>query len=398
MKKYIILLISAMLLTACHHDDDDKDDTISHVVIVYASNNNVKMSLPLLDDIREMMNGSKSISNRQKVLVFVTSSIQNPFIYEIANGDTTRIKTYTSGMESSDPNTMRQVLKDMMNYYPAESYGLVLWGHATGWEIVDNTPSASRMRAYGVEHDKQWMNIPDLAQALADIPHKMRYILSDCCCMQCVEDAYELKDVTDYLIASPAEIPDKGADYSEVIPLLCKQSPTFYQDIVDSYNKHYSLPMSVVKTSEMDYLAQATHAALSTFLPAEDYPDVDNVTYYYNGAFFDIQHFMLKHTDDVTFQNWKKALDQAVIYKVVRPSWVTSSHVNFSHFTSDETNSCSLSMFVPMDVEKSAQKYRWQIDRSYGSIDKARNFFNGLNTNIDRMRWYDAAGLKQLGW
>lgn len=46
----------------------------------------------------------------------------------------------------------REVLQKMIELCPAEEYGVVLWGHGTGWVVTkDSVASKPSSRAYGIE-------------------------------------------------------------------------------------------------------------------------------------------------------------------------------------------------------------------------------------------------------
>ena len=51
------------------------------------------------------------------------------------------------------------------------------------------------------------------------MPH-LKFIMADCCNFMCLENLYELRDVCDYIIGSPAEIPAQGAPYYDIVPSL----------------------------------------------------------------------------------------------------------------------------------------------------------------------------------
>ena len=128
--------------------------------------------------------------------------------------------TSTDGlMRASDPVVMEGVIRYAFSHYPAtgDNYGLVLWGHSTGWVIEDEV-SKARRRAYGVDNgysekymmDERWINVTTMADILKRLPH-LKFIMADCCNFMCLESLYELRDVCDYIIGSPAEIPGCGA-------------------------------------------------------------------------------------------------------------------------------------------------------------------------------------------
>lgn len=122
----------------------------------------------------------------------------------------------------------------------------------------------------------KWINIPTMKDILSSMPH-FKFIMADCCHFMCLESLYELRDIADYVIGSPAEIPGLGAPYEEIVPALF-ESNTFYTSIVEKYHAYIegNLPLSVVKMSEMERVAQATANALQSIRATlcGQYPDL----------------------------------------------------------------------------------------------------------------------------
>lgn len=387
MKQFLIIIASMLLFAACGHDDDD--DKTERVVLVYMAADN-DLSMYVNGDIREMMIGSRELNKHQKLLVFVDNKGQKPYLLEVARGDTVRLKTYNE-QASSDVELLKTMLKTVMKRYHSDSYGLVLWGHSDGWIYKDQNSTSQPRRAYGIDvtEDYQWMNIPEMAEALATLP-KLDFIFGDCCAFQSVETVYELRHVTDYIIASPAEVPGYGAPYDLVVPALFSNDQAFYQLVVDAYFTQqldgYRQPFSVVRTSAMDHLAEATRQALASFVPQladSHYPDVNGLVYYYDRTLFDMNDFIMRFADANVYETWKRVHDEAVIYKTFTYRWV-ANHVRFSDFLMSENRYGGMSMFVP------------QVPTKYG--DSYKEIITTQNKNINKMQWYTAAGLADLGW
>lgn len=394
--KYLLTIICisiACLFTSCKHYHDDP--TIDRAILVYMAADNDLASF-INGDINQMMEGSKQLTPNQKLLIFVDRPNQVTGLFEVTNGDTVRLnRRYNQNVKTSDPQTLSDAMQELRKRYPkAESYGLVLWGHATGWIIEDQnysaskSPQDSRRKAYGYDQG-EWMEIPDLAVALSSGPH-LDFIFADCCAFQCIESAYELRHVTDYIIASAAEIPGEGAPYHTVIPALFSTADNFYEEVVNAYYAQesygYKEPMSVIKTSELEDLATATHNALSLFLPLEDgqdYIDVSELIYYYEGTLFDMQDFILRYvTDKNAYEEWKRTFDKAVIYRTYVRYWM-AKHVKFSDFTLSLERYGGVSMFIPQNPMNNSWNY---------------TFYRGLNKSIRQMEWYSAARLSDFGW
>ncbi len=399
-----LMLVAMWLLTACHHDkDDDKLEKLSVLVYMAGDNN---LGSYVIRDIREMMEGSKLLGNGNHLLAFVDQTGKLPYLLEIANGDTTRVYTFGQEMKSSDPATLHTTINYLRNHYRAENYGLVLWGHADGWLIWEQTAAKrAPRRAYGqdVTGGEQWMNIDDMADVIegtcTDAP--LRFIFADCCCFQSIESAYELRRCADYIIASAAEIPGNGAPYEDVIPALFNPDPDFYKQAVDAYYNQvidtYHEPMSVIKTSEMENLAQATRTVLAESLQpirsdGTGFPDVKGIIYYYNQTLFDMNDFILRVADENDYAEWNRVFRQAVVYSTYADAWM-ANHVQYygsygSHrfidFNLTEERYGGVSMFVPQKPETVRDVYKTTINRQ--------------NEYIYKMQWFDAVGMEALGW
>lgn len=396
MSRHLTLLLAAVLmLTACHkdkHEDEPQQPATQSVLVYIAGDNNLQQFI--IDDVKQMMEGSKLLGKDCNLLLFVDQKGKRPYFMKLENGDTLRVKTLEEEVKSSNAETLRSAMKWMVDNYEARNYGLVLWGHADGWVVWQPAQSRPR-RSYGQDTTggEEWMNISEMADALATLPH-LRFIFADCCCFQCVESAYELRHVTDYLIGSAAEIPGEGAPYQTVIPHLFDQREDFYALVCDDYFEQVSVgyqePVSVVKSSEMDQLAQATRAALTQSLQpiseqGENYPDVEGLIYYYDQTLFDMQDFMLSHAPEHVYTEWKRTFDKAVVYKKMTEVWLANhipyldkSETMFRDFNVTAERYGGVSMFVPQN------RYTTFIQRQ--------------NERIKKMEWYSAAGLSQLGW
>ena len=218
-KSFIIMLCGAMLMAACKKDKDDEPvkTLADRTVMVYISGDN-NLTSAALSDIKEMEQGAAGIPANSHLVVFVdrATGSEKPFIAEVKNNQQQPLDTlykYPNDFYASDPDLFCEVLQRIAAERPAKEYGLVLWGHGSGWIVEKDT--IAQKRAYGIDNTgnnqggNRWMNLTQMAKALKNqsVLPKLSYIFADCCNMMCVEVGYELKDVTEYLIGAPSEIP-----------------------------------------------------------------------------------------------------------------------------------------------------------------------------------------------
>jgi len=421
MKKSILFAAALILLAACSKDENNEPEPekkLKRTVLVYiAGDNNLTGSSNstdyLIPDLRQMMQGTKELSEDNKLILFVDNYKDKPFFLQVEKGDTTRLKTMEEEMKSSDAEVLYQAMKYVTDNYDSESYGLVLWGHSDGWIIHNQgstqTAKAPR-RAYGVDYKggRTYMDIPEMAKALARLP-RLKFIFADCCCFLCVEDVYELRNCADYIIGSAAEIPGEGAPYHTVVPAMFSQDSTFYKQMVDKYYAQqsggFSVPLAAVRTSELANLAQATATTMNTFAagmePDDDgcrYPDVDGLIFYYDHTQYDMQDFMLRYATTEQYAEWKRAFDRAVPVRTYASVWMANhviyennNYTAFKEFSPTEERQGGLGMFVPQRTTDAAS---W----SYPYLSNLGVSMTYLNSNIRKMQWYGAARLADLGW
>lgn len=421
MKKYLMMIALAATLYSCHKDDDDPvDKRAQRTVLVYMAAENNLMRFAS-DDLEEMMLGSLSLKEDQNLIVYVdkANSSTTPYLARVVNGEL-RDTLYMKEGLAADPTILEQTLKSAMELYPAKSYGLVLWGHASGWLISKSDSISAASRAYGGStgngssfgSGKYWMNIPNMAKAIANAlgDQKLKFILGDCCSFGCVEVAYELRNLTEYVIGSPAEVPDMGAPFDLTVPDMFSESDLFYQQMIDHYYnyyltvydeqgsryynrftgdlKGYSVPLAAIKTDELDNLASATSTLLNTIkdkVSQGGSMDFDKVMFYaiYSNYPYslDICDMLKRNATKEAFDRWYPVFEKTVPYRKYSAKWMTNSSqlaYNMDDFTATADNCGCISMFFP--------------DDSYADTDTQ------WNKAIQQYQWNNVIRWEQYGW
>lgn len=421
----ILAAVTTMSMTACSSDDDlmqdnysvkdqsnsRQDAPIGRTVLVYMAGKNDLSYNPnnpnvnyLNMNLEEIKEGSRQLKNEDCLLVFVRrflkdNSLETPWLARISRGKVVdSVSVADMGVmrddsRASDPEVMEQVMHYAFSHYPAtRDYGLILWSHSTGWMMEEEV--IARTRGFGMDtgnyiHGRaKWINIPTLKNILEKMPH-LKFIMADCCHFMCLESLYELRNVADYAIGSPAEIPGRGAPYKDIVPSLF-ESETFYSSTVDKYyaSTNGKLPLSVVKMSEMGHVAQATGSALQSVKDnlGGDYADLNGLIHYghlgnnmifhaENNFFFDAGDFLSRYASKADYQLWKQACDRAVVMKRMGNKWDTYLRWRdfYVDFEMTEERFHGVSMFIPQDPAK-------------GNYDKC-------NEDIKQMEWYNAVKL-----
>lgn len=219
---------------------------------------------------------AKDILRNERVMVFFSTSPTEATLFELKYKNGKCIRDHIKNYDNPPITTasgITSILNDVKNYAPANRYAMVINCHGMGWLPVPTSKTRSMDQKYYWEYEgvpltrffgglspEYQTNITTLATAITQAGIKMEYILFDDCYMSSIEVAYDLKDVTDHLIASPTEIMAFGMPYAEIGQYLV--GDVDYEGICNSFisfYRNYSLmpcgTIGVTVCSESENLA-----------------------------------------------------------------------------------------------------------------------------------------------
>lgn len=173
--------------------------------------------------------------NHTRVLVYMACSADSATLYDVrydaSSATCQRIPLHTfAHADYQSADYVASVFQAAKLFAPAPKYALCIGSHGFGW-IPTADYAAGRsglqaperemaegeapmiMRFYGDYNCQVTTDITTLAQAMKQADWHTEYILFDCCTMAMVEVAYDLRQVTDYVIASVSEIWGTGMPY-----------------------------------------------------------------------------------------------------------------------------------------------------------------------------------------
>lgn len=387
-------------LSSCCKDDNEDERwdhpgrTQNRTIVIYMAAENSLASFVAADSI-EMAAGLKDLPDSCRVVLFIDDDKDSRLCVGTREHPFEVVHRYDRNLCSTDSADMELVLTDIYRSYPAHHYGLILWSHASGWVFSKGSNSAPR-RTFGIDNGQRLrtnegpqMNIPTMSNVLSHHPHQ-DFIFFDACFMQCVEVAYELREQTDWVMGSPAEIPADGAPYDLVIgPMASFEAP---EAIVKKYHDYYmsgrgqqtyrGVILSAIKTAELTALAAATKPLLRQLLDGHQPINSDSVQRYfywpsrpdYLPEFLDMGNLFYIYCDKDDYTQWLKALDKAVPYRYVSTEWSSAYYTRMT--VTDPDHCAAVSMFVP----------------TKDNCDK------GWTESYQRMEWYNAVGMKETEW
>lgn len=247
-------------------------------------------------------------------------------------------------------------------------------------------------------------DIHELAASLESTGRRFRFVFFDACLMGNVEVAYALRNAADYVIASPAQTPAAGANYTRQLAHgFFSSDPsdiarTYLSDIVNpdfaaSYSD-FGLPISCVRTDRLQALADLLYETLpgsslqnGVFALADGLLNYQAYSeqYSYRPHNFGVRQALRRILllEDVI--RVEAQLDEAVAFYGSTPRfWIGPYIFNYQEMPETETDYCCLSMFLPL------KKYADDADKRY-------NVYGNLNEAFRHTEWYEAAGFNRIG-
>ncbi|MCT4674377.1 MAG: clostripain-related cysteine peptidase [Prolixibacteraceae bacterium] len=393
MKKVIIFLLLSTLFSCTYESTTittkETTTTITYpapkykeTIIVYmaADNNLSDVAFP---NIREMIRGLKEDANLVVFLDYRNYQRRKSYLYNFNNPNITDLSEHIvkeyEDFNSTSPTKFQEILNEVIEKYPSESYGLILWSHADGWR----PRIRSTRKSFGDDHGMA-MNIDELHQSLESVLdnneiEKFNFILFDACLMGGVEIVSELKEVSEYIVASPAEVPEKGFPYTTTFAALtnysepkevrlenaCRAFMTYYSNLDDGDRTG---TIALYKTS---YMAQLEHKMKEVI----QHYDLTSKRVYSDNLqrlsldedYFDFMDMIEQHFTTSEQQQIGEIVEKLILYKGNTPT------LFYDEIVLDKY--CGITIYVP-----TREKYLL-APRFYGSQWAKNSFYQKLIEN-----------------
>lgn len=334
---YILLAVALCWMTSCKSSSEPEppaEKTIERTVLVYmGADNNLGSGQYDSADIQEMQAGAAAadLGETARLLVYRSAYRKAPVLMEILPDRIDTLAEYDYGVVAATRSRMEDIIATMKDLAPAKKYGLILWGHGTGW-LQDGISDDDADYSYGHENSKS-MNITTLADIL-ESAGRFDYVYFDCCYMSSAETVYQMRNATNYIVGSATELLTTGMPYHTNLPYLVSGTKEDLiqaaQNTFDLYNamsgSYRTCTMSVIDTSCLDRLAAATsaiYALCSSFKPdsytAQRFSDYKTTCYYYD--FKDYVHALVDDNgiSEDLLNEYDTAFDAAVLYSAATP-------------------------------------------------------------------------------
>lgn len=274
LKHFFLLLFAIIVLASCGGNDDPvnpvkpfvptKTKNTLFVFMPYTANNNGGNSLYFslkvnLEDMERAIEQEKGLGNSQ-LIVFISENIKTSHLiyigYNKNKGKCQRdtLKTYTD-YDYTIPDGITSLLTTIKQMAPADNYSMIIGCHGEGWIPK---PKSTQTRYFGGTAIP--IDISDFNEGIKNAGMKMNFILFDDCYMSGMEVAYQLRESSNYLIASTSEMMGYGMPYHLILKYMLADTPN-YKAICDDFTNFYrtyksgiqSMPYGTIAVTDLNY-------------------------------------------------------------------------------------------------------------------------------------------------
>ena len=376
------LLATVMFVVGCRPEDKPHSGDYDRVLVLYASAFN-SLNNYIKSDIEELQTGYIPSYKSEEVLLVASKFCSRyndygeqtePSLVRISRkGRKNEIVVDTlmklpAGTVMADVQTLRKMLEYVGDEFPSKSYGMIFSSHATGWlpegyfsnpsafengnasvsgrrrnggELtpyyeVERDPSLPAVRTVGQEvvlkNGKKYTREMEIDGFAAAIQMHLDYLLFDACLMGGVELVYELKDLCDYIVASPTEVISDGFNYPDMAARLLADGDPDLVGLCEDYfnmcaNSGSYATIGLYDCSKMQALADVSKDIFEAH--REEVMKVNpwsvqsyNYSFTYNFDFRD--YVKALGASEAELQALDQALEQLVVYKNSTPYFIST--------------------------------------------------------------------------
>lgn len=290
--------------------------------------------------------------NNTRILVFKQTSKNSGTVFEVRY-DQGLSKVIRETLKVFDLPTIyntemiQSIFTFMASQTPTKEHSIIFGAHGKGWLPKSDTRSRTLSTSSLASYEDLWIPAPgsimvrhmgdnqytrldthEIAAAIKGAGFKPEYIIFDVCYMANIESLYDLKECTNYILASPCEVIASGMPYNQIIPQLINSNATktkldtVAKLFIDYYNQtqtgiYKSACAAVIDCSEIDALAEATkkvNASLKEVDPDSiQYYDGINTSLNPTHIFFDIEDYAIKScTDKAALDAFMAQMDKCI--------------------------------------------------------------------------------------
>lgn len=260
-RNWSFTLFICLSFIACSSDDDNtlpvstEPDT-DYVVMLYGCGGG-NLDADLMYNLDQVEGYGYSSKVRFTALVKYSSTFQNEDdlkgtrLYNMTERGMMQEEVYGSNYRLDNPDHIAAFIKSTKERLPAKKYILVLWNHGSEFDLWDQPLGWSDYHesTRGLVMDDNCtengvtsaISIFELEEGLKRSGVKLDMIYWDVCLMNMIENIYQIKDYTNYVMGSAHLTPGIGGNYASLMHALDnhKDIPSAMQEYVPATISHW---------------------------------------------------------------------------------------------------------------------------------------------------------------
>lgn len=148
-------------------------------------------------------------------------------------------------LDLSDENVLEKSVLYAMNRFPASNYGLIMWGHGSGWKNLPENEKSYKGFSYD-ETSNSYMTLKQFNCALQNCfsERKLDFLGFDTCYGGEIEVMYEIRDSVKFACGSEGLVSSSGWNYENLFSIFQKSDLKTLEDLVEAsflqFKKQYS--------------------------------------------------------------------------------------------------------------------------------------------------------------
>lgn len=375
--KLAFISLLTLCFCACREEDPimpPEQQTAEKTIFVFMpySNNLYSFLLGNIEDMKKTIVRNKGLGNT-RLLLFVAKDQQQSALIDIRykKGVCTQdtLEKYSSPTYLTT-NGRAELLNKVKEYAPAHRYAMIVGSHGMGWIPSSTVFNPKKSRYFGGLSEEYRIDIVDFATSIKAAGMKMQFIMFDDCYMSSMEVAYDLKDVTDYIIASTSEVMAYGMPYQNIYQHLMSAQPD-YKALCNGFYEFYSnsgTPYGTIGVIDCRYVDEmasmmksinATHTFDLSLI--DNVQDLDGETYKPT-IFFDFDDYVrqLCTNNNDAYEQFHNVLLRLVPYKAATEyiySGPTNKKTKVDHFSGITISDPS----TRQEIAESKRQTNWWI-------------------------------------
>lgn len=283
----LLLLLSAVLfstgffITSCNQNDDisPKPEPDADYTIMFYGSGGRTLDSCMMYNLQQVEGYDYTPTVQFTALVKYSSKFQNnqeltgTRLYTMTQQGMSNKKAYDSDYRLDNPDHIAAFIKESMQRLPAKKYILILWNHGAafgygdqplGWSDYTTRALITDDNCQEKDGNDAIISIFELEEGLKRSGAHLDMIYWDVCLMNMIENLYQIKDYTDYVLGAAHTTPGIGGNYTylihalenhnKIIPAMQEYIPATVSNWKDIYATKKDL--TLINMSKIDPVVQ----------------------------------------------------------------------------------------------------------------------------------------------